>query len=213
MRVGGNATLACPDLPPGAGPPRHLLWWKEDRRLIEATRDRVTVAPDAGPRVSLLPGSSALVFRSVLAQDSGEYQCVVNNRQGRRGLVRLFVQGEQPVRNSEAPIYSESQSRTFVGESPFRSFALSPPGRDCNSIVYSLNRVVGIPISDLGALRRQVATPQLSNHSLSESSFLSFAPPPLGGGCSSLFYNTFRLSGSPFDSIDPSPFYFSFVIL
>ncbi|KAM7295305.1 neurotrimin-like [Ixodes scapularis] len=95
VRVGGNATLACPDLPPGAGPPRHLLWWKEDRRLIEATRDRVTVAPDAGPRVSLLPGSSALVFRSVLAQDSGEYQCVVNNRQGRRGLVRLFVQGNK----------------------------------------------------------------------------------------------------------------------
>ncbi|EEC03696.1 conserved hypothetical protein [Ixodes scapularis] len=102
VRVGGNATLACPDLPPGAGPPRHLLWWKEDRRLIEATRDRVTVAPDAGPRVSLLPGSSALVFRSVLAQDSGEYQCVVNNRQGRRGLVRLFVQGGDDLDNTLA---------------------------------------------------------------------------------------------------------------
>ncbi|KAK8771961.1 hypothetical protein V5799_024799 [Amblyomma americanum] len=98
VRVGANVTLRCPDLPPGGGaqPPRHLTWWKEDRRLIEATRERVTVAPEAGPRVALVPGSSALIFRSVVAEDSGEYQCVVNNRQGRRGIVRLYVQGLRP---------------------------------------------------------------------------------------------------------------------
>ncbi|KAH7976882.1 hypothetical protein HPB52_020876 [Rhipicephalus sanguineus] len=95
VRVGGNVTLRCPDLPPQPGqqPPRHLTWWKEDRRLIEATRERVTVAPEAGARVALVPGHSALLFRSVVAEDSGEYQCVVNNRQGRRGIVRLYVQG------------------------------------------------------------------------------------------------------------------------
>ncbi|XP_075525453.1 putative receptor-type tyrosine-protein phosphatase mosPTP-1 isoform X3 [Dermacentor variabilis] len=92
VRVGANVTFRCPDLPQSGQQPRHLTWWKEDRRLIEATRERVTVAPEAGARVALMPGSSALLFRSVVAEDSGEYQCVVNNRQGRRGIVRLYVQ-------------------------------------------------------------------------------------------------------------------------
>lgn len=91
VRAGGNATLPCPGLERGAGNPRHLVWWREDQRLVEVQRDRVTVL-EPGARVSLLPGSQGLFFRAVTAEDSGEYQCLVDSRQGRQGLVRLYVQ-------------------------------------------------------------------------------------------------------------------------
>ncbi|XP_013779211.1 tyrosine-protein phosphatase 99A-like [Limulus polyphemus] len=47
---------------------------------------------EAVPEVSLLPDSYALYFRLVTHEDSGEYQCIVNGKGEKAGILRLFVQ-------------------------------------------------------------------------------------------------------------------------
>ena len=44
--------------------------------------------------MSLSQGVHALVLNPVIAKDSGEYSCLVNNRRKPNGIVKLYVQGK-----------------------------------------------------------------------------------------------------------------------
>ncbi|XP_022250012.1 protein sidekick-2-like, partial [Limulus polyphemus] len=90
VRAGSNVTLPCRPAEDSSNI-LQVEWWKEDKRMVEMREEKVTVW-EAEPEVSILPDSYALHFRLVTYRVSGEYQCIVNGKGEKEGILRLFVQ-------------------------------------------------------------------------------------------------------------------------
>lgn len=87
-----NATLPCPGVNE-----RSLittLQWISTTKLVEYMSETVTVW-EHRHRISLRSDSFALEFHPVIAEDSGEYSCLVNNRPRPEAIVKLIVQGKK----------------------------------------------------------------------------------------------------------------------
>ncbi|XP_076351055.1 putative receptor-type tyrosine-protein phosphatase mosPTP-1 isoform X2 [Tachypleus tridentatus] len=90
VRAGRNVTILCAPAE-DVSLVKHLEWWKEDSKIAEIIGEKVVVW-EAKAHVGLQPNTYALRFRNVVYKDSGEYQCIVNDKKTRKGITRLFVQ-------------------------------------------------------------------------------------------------------------------------
>ncbi|XP_076362408.1 putative receptor-type tyrosine-protein phosphatase mosPTP-1 isoform X1 [Tachypleus tridentatus] len=90
VRAGSNVSLPCHPAEDSSNI-LQVEWWKEDKRIVEMREEKMTVW-EAEPEVSILPDSYALHFRLVTYRVSGEYQCIVNGKGEKNGILRLFVQ-------------------------------------------------------------------------------------------------------------------------
>lgn len=86
--------MNCPDVSE-----QSLVWALEwyylthQIKLVEFTSDSTTVW-DNQHRISLAQDNYALSFHPAIAEDSGDYICLVNSRPKPDGIVRLIVRGE-----------------------------------------------------------------------------------------------------------------------
>ncbi|CAH1378086.1 unnamed protein product [Tenebrio molitor] len=92
IKAGENKSLACP------GVNEHSLvlaleWLSLTHhvKLVEFMSDSTTVW-DNQHRIALLPDTFGLSFHPAIAEDSGDYVCLVNSRPKPDGIVRLIVQ-------------------------------------------------------------------------------------------------------------------------
>lgn len=93
IKAGENKSLACP------GVNEHSLvialeWLSltHNDKLVEFMSDSTTVWVNQH-RIALLPDTFGLSFHPAIAEDSGDYVCLVNSRPKPDGIVRLIVQG------------------------------------------------------------------------------------------------------------------------
>ncbi|XP_024938943.1 uncharacterized protein LOC107265913 isoform X2 [Cephus cinctus] len=89
--AGSNISLACP------GVSEHSLvatleWRVNDNRILVYSTSSTT-GFDPHNHITLSPSNYALVFDPVKSSDTGEYKCLVNNRNIPEAVVRLLVQG------------------------------------------------------------------------------------------------------------------------
>lgn len=94
IKAGENKSLACP------GVNEHSLvlaleWLSLTHhvKLVEFMSDTTTVW-DNQHRIALLSDTYGLSFHPAVAEDSGDYVCLVNSRPKPDGIVRLIVQGK-----------------------------------------------------------------------------------------------------------------------
>ncbi|XP_008200584.1 tyrosine-protein phosphatase 99A isoform X3 [Tribolium castaneum] len=92
IKAGENKSLACP------GVNEHSLvialeWLSltHNVKLVEFMSDSTTVWVNQH-RIALLPDTFGLSFHPAIAEDSGDYVCLVNSRPKPDGIVRLIVQ-------------------------------------------------------------------------------------------------------------------------
>lgn len=99
IKAGGNVSLECP----GVGSQSIVInmeWFcihcsasgAPEVKLVEFMGESTTVWEHRS-RISLHPDSYALQIHPVLAEDTGEYICLVNNRPTPEEIVKLVVQG------------------------------------------------------------------------------------------------------------------------
>lgn len=65
----------------------------QEVKLVELRRDSTTVWQNR-ERVTLNSDSYALNFHPVLAGDTGEYKCLINDRRLPESILKLVVQGK-----------------------------------------------------------------------------------------------------------------------
>lgn len=94
IKAGENKSLSCP------GVSEHSLvqeleWLSltSHLKLVEYMSDSTTVWVNQN-RISLLQDTFGLSFHPAVAEDSGNYICLVNSRPKPDALVRLIVQGD-----------------------------------------------------------------------------------------------------------------------
>lgn len=84
-------TLACPGI--NEQSLVLALEWRSKLKLVEYIGESTTVWENKH-RISMLPDTFALHFHPVVADDSGEYICLVNSRPKPDSIVLLIVQGK-----------------------------------------------------------------------------------------------------------------------
>lgn len=97
IKAGENKSLPCP------GVNEHSLvsaleWYSltHQIKLVQFASDSTTVW-DHEHRISLILENYALNFHPALAEDSGDYICLVNSRPKPDGIVRFIVKGNAPL--------------------------------------------------------------------------------------------------------------------
>jgi len=70
----------------------------QEVKLVELRRDSTTVWQNR-ERVTLNSETYALNFHPVVAGDTGEYKCLVNDRRTPESILKLVVQGKDTIKH------------------------------------------------------------------------------------------------------------------
>ncbi|KAF5274564.1 hypothetical protein FQA39_LY07176 [Lamprigera yunnana] len=94
IKAGENKTIACPGVNEQSLI-QELEWLSLSHhlKLVEYMSDSTTIWTNQH-RISLLQDSFGLSFHPAMADDSGDYICLVNSRPKPEAVVRLIVQGD-----------------------------------------------------------------------------------------------------------------------
>lgn len=92
VEAGKNVTLDCPGVTEQSL--ISTLEWRGNGVLIVEYTSSGTTVSNHRDRVSFFPKNFSLLFHPVASTDSGDYQCVVNNRKTPETILRIIVQGK-----------------------------------------------------------------------------------------------------------------------
>lgn len=95
VEAGKNVTLDCPGVTEQSL--ISTLEWRANSVLIVEYSSSSTTVSNHRDRVSFFPKNFSLLFHPVESTDSGDYQCVVNNRKTPETILRIIVQGRNSL--------------------------------------------------------------------------------------------------------------------
>lgn len=91
VEAGRNVTLECPGVT-AQSLVSTLEWWANKMPIVEFKNSGTTVS-NHRDRVTFFPNNFTLLFHPVKSIDSGDYQCLANDRKS-EAVLRLIVQGK-----------------------------------------------------------------------------------------------------------------------
>ncbi|XP_043479627.1 tyrosine-protein phosphatase 99A isoform X2 [Leptopilina heterotoma] len=123
VEAGKNVTLDCPGVTEQSL--ISTLEWRANSVLIVEYSSSSTTVSNHRDRVSFFPKNFTLLFHPVASTDSGDYQCIVNNRKTPETILRIIVQDVPDA--PERPMVKSFTSRSVeLSWAPSANFHNNP---------------------------------------------------------------------------------------